>query len=100
MDLLRRAVREKTVHLAGCQNPLQDHPSHVEGKLTAMLRFMPLISILATLLIGSGCASKKEAIANDQINNWLAGRNTAELPVDYRVQPPDVLLIQAPRMSE
>ncbi|HEV8379721.1 MAG TPA: hypothetical protein VGP99_12785, partial [Tepidisphaeraceae bacterium] len=60
---------------------------------------MPVISVLAMMLI-CGCASKKAAIANDQINMWLAGRQTANLPVDYRVQPPDVLLIQAPRMSE
>jgi protein involved in polysaccharide export with SLBB domain len=65
-----------------------------------MLRFVPIILFLAMLLIGGGCASKKEALANDQINNWLAGRQTADLPVDYRVQPPDVLLIQAPKMSE
>jgi protein involved in polysaccharide export with SLBB domain len=64
-----------------------------------MSRFVPVISVLAMMLI-CGCASKKAAIANDQINMWLAGRQTANLPVDYRVQPPDVLLIQAPRMSE
>ena len=61
-----------------------------------MSRALPFISLLMLLLIGSGCASKKEALANDQINNWLSGRKTAELPVDYRVQSPDVLLIQAP----
>jgi len=65
-----------------------------------MSRVIPLISMLLLLLIGSGCASKKEAMANNQINNWLIGRKTAELPVDYHVQSPDVLLIQAPKMSE
>ena len=65
-----------------------------------MSKLMPLISMVLLLLIAGGCASKKEAVANDQINNWLSGRKTAELPVDYRVQSPDVLLIQAPRMSE
>jgi len=65
-----------------------------------MSKLMPLISIVLLLLIGSGCASKKEAMANDSINQWLAKRQTADLPVDYHVQPPDVLLIQAPKMSE
>ena len=65
-----------------------------------MPKRVPLISMLLLLLIGAGCAGKKEALANDQINNWLAGRKTAELPVDYHVQPPDVLLIQAPKMPE
>ena len=64
-----------------------------------MSKLMPLISIVL-LLIAGGCASKKEAVANDQINQWIVGRKAMELPVDYRVQSPDVLLIQAPRMSE
>ena len=65
-----------------------------------MSRFVPIILVVALTLIGAGCASKKAAVANDQINQWLAGRQTAELPVDYRVQSPDELLIQAPRISE
>src|SRR6185295_8535653 len=100
MDLLRRAVREETVALAGHQDPLQNDSRDAPGNLNAMSRVIPLISILLLLLIGSGCASKKEAMANNQINNWLIGRKTAELPVDYHVQSPDVLLIQAPKMSE
>jgi len=65
-----------------------------------MSKVLPIISMVVLLLIGGGCASKKAAVANDQINNWLAGRKTADLPFDYHVQPPDVLLIQAPKMSE
>lgn len=65
-----------------------------------MSKIVPLISMVLLLLIGAGCASKKAAVANDQINQWLAKRQTADLPVDYRVQSPDVLLIQAPRMAE
>src|SRR3954464_3712939 len=100
MDLLRRAVREKTVAVAGHQDPVQDHSRDAPRNLEAMSKALSIISMLLLLLIGSGCASKKEAVANDQINNWLVGRKTAELPVDYHVQSPDVLLIQAPRMSE
>src|SRR6185436_12105005 len=99
MDLLRRAVREETVAVAGHQDPLQNDSRDAPGNLNAMSR-IPLISILLLLMISSGCASKKEAVANNQINNWLVGRKTAELPVDYHVQSPDVLLIQAPKMSE
>src|SRR6266702_3296765 len=99
MDLLRRAVREKPVDLAGHQDPLQDGSRDPPGN-EVMSKRVPLISMLLLLLIGAGCASKKEALANDQINNWLSGRKTAELPVDYRVQSPDVLLIQAPKMNE
>jgi protein involved in polysaccharide export with SLBB domain len=64
-----------------------------------MLRRTHVIFLLL-ITVGAGCASKKEALANNQINNWLAGRKNAELPADYHVQSPDVLLIQAPRMSE
>src|SRR3954470_18749823 len=99
MDLLRRAVCEKTVAVAGYQDPPADDSRDAPGDLT-MSRLAPLISMLLLMLISAGCATKKEAVANDQINNWLAGRKTAELPVDYRVQPPDVLLIQARKMSE
>src|SRR5438477_4595356 len=100
MDLLRRAICEKTVDLAGHQDPVQNDARDAPGVVRAMSKLTPLISMLLLLLIGSGCATKKEAMANDQINQWMVGRKTSELPVDYRVQPPDVLLIQAPRMSE
>ena len=65
-----------------------------------MSRAAPIISMLLLTLISAGCASKKEVLANNQINNWLVGRKAVDLPVDYRVQPPDVLLIQAPKMKE
>jgi len=38
-----------------------------------MSRFVPVILVVALTLIGTGCASKKAAVANDQINQWLAG---------------------------
>src|SRR3954463_6990188 len=65
-----------------------------------MSRTAPFISILLLLAIIGGCASKKAAMNNDQINTWLARRDTAALPFEYRVQSPDVLLITAPRMTE
>ena len=66
----------------------------------AMSKLIPIISIALLLLISAGCASKQEAMKNNQINSWLAGRQTAQLPVEYRVQSPDELLIQAPRIPE
>jgi polysaccharide export outer membrane protein len=65
-----------------------------------MLRLIPIISILALLLISGGCASKRAAMSNDQINQWLAKRETGSLPVEYRVQSPDTLLILAPHIPE
>src|SRR2546423_10422518 len=64
-----------------------------------MSRHAPFISMLLLIAIG-GCASKRAAMSNDQINQWLARRDTAAIPVEYHVQSPDVLLITAPRMTE
>src|SRR5947207_8905194 len=60
-------------------------------------RFIPLLLLIA---IGGGCASKRAAMNNDQINTCLARRDNAALPFEYHVQSPDVLLITAPRMTE
>src|SRR3954469_26056188 len=65
-----------------------------------MSRSASLISILLLLAIAGGCASKKEAIKNDQINQWLSRRDASAIPFEYRVQSPDVLLITAPRIKE
>jgi len=67
----------------------------------AMSKLLPIISMLLFVLIGSGCAvNKKEAVANDRINSWLLGRQAAQLPVEYRVQSPDELVISAPKIPE
>jgi protein involved in polysaccharide export with SLBB domain len=66
----------------------------------AMLKVIPFISMVLLLAISAGCASKKEAMNNNQINSWLAGRQAALLPMEYRVESPDELLILAPRMPE
>ncbi len=65
-----------------------------------MSRTARFISLLLLIAIGGGCASKKAAMNNDQINTWLARRDSAALPYEYHVQSPDVLLITAPRMTE
>jgi protein involved in polysaccharide export with SLBB domain len=65
-----------------------------------MSRVAVVILMLMLMSLGSGCASKKAANEVSQINQWLAQRDTAEMPFEYRVQSPDVLLIQAPRMPE
>jgi polysaccharide biosynthesis/export protein len=67
-----------------------------------MSRGLVVISMLATLLLGlgSGCASKKAVNEVGQINQWLARREAADMPFEYRVQSPDVLFIQAPRIPE
>jgi len=65
-----------------------------------MSRNAVLISMLLLIAASSGCASKKQAMSNDQINAWLSRRDNSELPYEYHVQSPDVLLITAPRMTE
>src|SRR5882672_9802812 len=65
-----------------------------------MSRIALIISMLLLLAIGGGCASKKAAMSNDQINQWLSRRDNAALPFEYHVQSPDVLLITAPRIPE
>jgi len=65
-----------------------------------MLKLTPFMSMVLLLAISAGCASKKEAMNNNQINSWLAGRQAALLPMEYRVESPDELLILAPRIPE
>src|SRR5258706_275729 len=65
-----------------------------------MSRITLVISILPLIGLGAGCASKKQAMSNDQINQWLSRRDNAALPYEYRVQSPDTLLILAPRIKE
>ena len=60
----------------------------------AMSKLIPIILIALLLLISAGCASKQEVMKNNQINSWLAGRQAAQLPVEYRVPN----MIDAPMM--
>jgi polysaccharide export outer membrane protein len=54
---------------------------------------------LIVLLAGAGCASKKQATETQKINQWLAQQSGGQ-PADYRVNPPDVIQVSAPGITE
>src|SRR5688500_7302159 len=60
-------------------------------------------TLLLLLVAGpsSGCAGKsKQAKANTSLNNWLASQAGQGAPVVYEVQPPDVIKVIAPKITE
>ena len=58
------------------------------------------LMLLVAVLSLTGCAGKKQVEANTKINNWLATQSVQGAPVVYEVQPPDVIKVVAPKISE
>ena len=59
-----------------------------------------IVLSLLVLLVGTGCASKKQATETAKINQWLAQHGGEAQPADYKVNPPDVIQVSAPGITE
>jgi polysaccharide biosynthesis/export protein len=74
--------------------------SHPFGRLRSFAALRMTVGLLAVFIPLTGCASKKQATETEKINQWLSQHGGDSQPADYKVNPPDVIQVSAPGISE